>query len=55
MRGTSMATPIAAASALLVRQYFTDGWYPTKVPIPANGFNPSGALVKAVLIGNLHR
>lgn len=48
-----MATPIAAASALVVRQYFTEGWYPTGAPVPANAFIPSGALLKAVLIGKL--
>jgi len=46
-----MATPIAAAGALLARQYFTNGWYPTKAPVTANIFNPSGALLKAVLVG----
>jgi hypothetical protein len=29
MAGTSMATPVTAGSALLVRQYFTDGFYPS--------------------------
>jgi hypothetical protein len=28
-QGTSMATPVTAGSALLVRQYFTDGFYPS--------------------------
>lgn len=51
MRGTSMATPIAAGAALLARQYFAEGWYPTGAPLLANAFNPSGALIKAVLIG----
>ena len=46
-----MATPIAAASAVLVRQYFVDGWYPTGLPVSSGGFNPSGALIKAMLIG----
>lgn len=27
-QGTSMATPTTAGNAALVRQYFTDGWYP---------------------------
>ena len=49
--GTSMATPIAAGSATLVRQYFTDGWYPTGQPNASAAFGPSASLVKAVLIG----
>ena len=27
--GTSMSTPVVAANALLVRQYFEEGWYPS--------------------------
>lgn len=27
--GTSMATPVAAASAILARQYFMEGFYPS--------------------------
>ncbi|GAQ81098.1 Peptidase S8 family with Protease-associated domain [Klebsormidium nitens] len=50
MSGTSMATPITAGSAALVRQYYTDGWYPTGKATPSNRFQPSGALVKATLI-----
>lgn len=51
MEGTSMATPLIAASAALVRQYFLTGFYPSGSPTPANQFAPSGALVKAVLLG----
>ena len=58
--GTSMATPITAGVALLVRQYFREGWYPTgrkeslAAPRPglAKPFAPMGALVKAVLINS---
>ncbi len=48
--GTSMAAPVAAGAAVLVRQYFTDGLYPSGARRPADSFTPSGALIKAVLI-----
>ncbi|GIL57145.1 hypothetical protein Vafri_12444 [Volvox africanus] len=51
MSGTSMATPVVAGSALLVRQYFVDGFYPDGVRNPTKGFQPSGPLIKAVLLG----
>ena len=50
-RGTSMATPIVAGSAVLVRQYFMQGFYPTGQATKGHEFEPSGALVKAVIIG----
>jgi hypothetical protein len=52
MQGTSMATPVAAGIATITRQYFTDGWYPSGKPVKANSFNPSGALLKAVLVNS---
>ena len=33
-----------------MRQYFTDGFYPTGVRTPRDGFEPTGALVKATLL-----
>ena len=50
--GTSMACPAVAGSAVLVRQYFTDGYYPTGVATPANAFTPSGALLRAVMVNS---
>jgi len=50
--GTSYATPAAAAAAAIVRQYFTDGWYPTASPVPGNGFSSSAALIRAMLIAS---
>lgn len=51
--GTSMACPIAAGNAALVRQYFADGWYPTGTPQNEDKFNPSAALVKGMLINSV--
>lgn len=51
MAGTSMATPAAAGSAALVRDYFLQGFYPTGSATPENKVTPSGALLKAVLLG----
>ena len=51
-RGTSMATPIVAGTAALLRQYIVegrlmDGITPTWVPAP---FQPTAALLKALLM-----
>ena len=51
MRGTSMSTPLIAGAAALVRQYFLSGFYPGGSSAPANQYAPSGAAVKAVLLG----
>ncbi|MBX3278728.1 MAG: S8 family serine peptidase [Acidobacteria bacterium] len=48
--GTSFASPLAAGGALLVRQYFVDGFYPGGEKNSSPGFNPSNALVKAMVI-----
>ena len=52
LAGTSMASPSAAGSAGLMRQYLTEGWYPTGAKVPANGFTPSAALLKAMLVSS---
>lgn len=48
--GTSMACPAIAGSGLLVRQYYTDGFYPSGAANAADAFTPSGALLRATLI-----
>ncbi|MBL9032771.1 MAG: S8 family serine peptidase [Phycisphaerae bacterium] len=49
--GTSMASPAAAGAALLVRQYYTNGYYPTGVASGA-GFTPTAALIKATMLNS---
>lgn len=50
--GTSMATPTAAGAAALIRQYYESGYWPSGTANPADGFNPSAALVKATLVNS---
>ncbi len=52
MTGTSMATPAAAGLGALIRQYYTDGFYPSGAAVPSDGFAPSAALVKATLLNS---
>jgi len=52
LSGTSMASPAATGAMVLMRQYLTDGWYPTGAAVPANGFPPSAALLKAMAINS---
>ena len=49
-QGTSMASPVTAGCAALVRQYFTEGWHPSGTKQTSDSLIPSAALVKAVLI-----
>lgn len=37
--------------AVQARQYFQEGYYPTGAKRAAHKFDPSGALIKAVIIG----
>jgi len=53
--GTSWSAPTIAGAAALVRQYYTDGFYPTGVATPANRITPSAALLKATLIAAARR
>lgn len=47
--GTSYSAPDHASLAVMTRQYFEEGWWPSGMKTPSDAFNPSGALVKAVL------
>lgn len=49
-RGTSMATPVVSGTAAIVRQYFEEGYYPTGARNESNSHDPTGALIKAVLL-----
>tara|TARA_R110000782_G_scaffold210192_5_gene298297 strand:+ start:784 stop:2922 length:2139 start_codon:yes stop_codon:yes gene_type:complete len=50
--GTSMASPAVAGVAALVRQYYTEGFYPTGTATPEDAFVPSGPLMKATIINS---
>ena len=50
--GTSWASPAVAGAAALVRQYFTDGFYPAGVAVASHALLPSAALLKATLIAS---
>ncbi|MFH1419476.1 MAG: S8 family serine peptidase [Planctomycetota bacterium] len=50
--GTSYATPVVSALAVLSRQYFMEGYYPDGTPTPGDELTPSGALLKALVINS---
>lgn len=52
LSGTSMACPGTTGAIALIRQYLTQGWYPTGAAVPANGFSPSAALMKAMAMNS---
>lgn len=45
-----MATPLLAGTITLVRQYFTEGFYPSGKRNSYDAFSPSGSLMKATAI-----
>ena len=50
MAGTSMATPTLSGTMALIRQYFTDGYYPTGSKSLNNAFVPSASLLRNIAI-----
>merc|ERR1712226_658322 len=49
--GTSMATPVVSGNMAIVRQYLTEGWYPSGAKVPADAISrPSAALMKAIVL-----
>jgi subtilisin family serine protease len=50
--GTSMAAPVAAGMAALLREYLRKGFYPCGVDNPADAQQPSGALLKALIVAS---
>ncbi len=49
---TSWASPVASGMAVLARQYFLEGFYPSGAADALDAFDPSGALVRAILINS---
>jgi len=50
--GTSYAAPVAVAAAVLVRQYYMDGFYPSGEKNTADALTPTAALIKATMINS---
>ena len=50
MSGTSMAAPTVTGNAVLMRQFFADGFYPRGEKNGADAYNPSGMAMKAILL-----
>lgn len=52
LTGTSMACPAVAGTAMLARQYYMDGFYPSGVANSGDAITPTGSLVKATLLNS---
>jgi hypothetical protein len=55
LSGSSMACAATTGCALIVRQYFTEGFYPSGAKNPADAFVPSAALLKAVILAGARK
>ena len=55
LQGTSMSAPIVSGLALLLQEYFQAGYYPSGSANSANAINPSGFLLKAMLVNSARR
>ena len=53
--GTSMATPVVTGMAAIIRQYFTNGFYPSGIAHAPDAFTPSGPLIKSMLLNSAVR
>ncbi len=53
--GTSFAAPIVAGAVALIHQYFEEGYYPSGTQITEDSLDPSGALLKAMIINSARR
>ncbi|MBN8597393.1 MAG: S8 family serine peptidase [Planctomycetes bacterium] len=53
--GTSMATPVVTGMASIIRQYFTQGFYPSGTANPSDARTPSGPLLKSMLLNSAVR
>ncbi|MBX3388579.1 MAG: S8 family serine peptidase [Phycisphaeraceae bacterium] len=53
--GTSMASPVVTGMAAMIRQYFTQGFYPSGLANAPDARVPSGALLKAMLLNGAVR
>ena len=45
-----MSAPVASGSAAIIREYFMSGFYPSGRSNPSDAMEPSGVLVKAVIL-----
>ena len=52
LSGTSMACPTVASAAVLAREYFLRGFYPTGVEVAADAMAPLGSLVKGLIVAS---
>jgi len=50
LAGTSMATPAVAGYVAVIRQYLTEGYYPSGSKNRSHAFTPSGSLLKNLAI-----